>query len=277
MKAIGLAAVLAVAMLAPAAASAGPKFSELEQAVPSELVEADAIYQKMVEALGGDADAIKQVQDECGLGKTGDLGPRAKRCVRAHAETIASARKHAAEDRQALEDKLAQCGDNGDACSANLKRVSDERDAALAKAKSGDGEFGELEGICAKVNLSQYVGMCDPVAQNVRCVTDAKTPYSFTLTCVPKRVSVEVAKLVILPGGKLADAEFDPKPQKGTLTPSELPWQTAPQPMPKAKGTCSGFGGVMLCYVLPTAVTVAAGLLVADGLSDNFNLVTVRR
>lgn len=276
-KAHSLMAALAVSLVS-ATVFAGPKFEELERAIPADVVEADPIYTALVGALGGDAEAIKLVQAECGLATTGALATQTQRCLKNHAAAVSAARKHAAADRLAIEADLGGCNTARGECDVALADMTAERDEALARAGSGGGgeDYGELVGICAKVDLTQFVGTCDPVSQNARCVPDDGAPLGFTVSCVPKRVHGEVASLTIRPDGS-ADAQFNVTPQKGTLAPAALPWQVPPQPFPEAEGTCDGFGGVLLCYALPVAVVVVGGLLIADAASSDFNLVTIRR
>ncbi|MDO8621965.1 MAG: hypothetical protein Q7R80_01930 [bacterium] len=267
-----MAAVMAVALSVPAIAIAGPKFEELERAVPAGLTDAAAINAALIEALGADVAAIAAVQAECGIKplKKVYLGDNTKACITRHAETMARARKHAADDRAAIEAELGTCkAGSGDCVTA--------RDAATAAAAAAVAERDAL-----KLRLASGDAAATPGPVDLTAWVNRNCPPGFQgqwlsggeLECRPARVKPVLGRAVANASGTAAVASLTLEPPAGRegLAPILFP-----PPLPEPPGTCDGAGGALLCYVLPIAAGTLAVLFIADAASDDFNLVTVER
>lgn len=268
-----LAAVMAVA-LAPAVATAGPKFAELEGAVPADVMDAAAINTALVAALGGDKTAIKAVQTECGLkgaNVNGVLGPNTQRCLTNHAEVMARARKHAADDRAAIEADLAKCSASGgdcakarDAALAAAAAAAKERDALAAKAAAS----GDEDGPPGPVDMTLFAGQNCPPGFQGRWLKNGQ------FTCDKPRWGVSLERPTADPSGSAYGGVLKVAAPAGREGLGQFP---AHPPLPAPPGTCDGAGGKLLCYVLPIAAAGLATLFIVDAASDDFNLVTVER
>lgn len=286
-----MAAVFTAALSAPAVAIAGPKFEELERAVPAELKDAAAIYDALLKALGTDREAVRAVQREC-FGDaatrliTGVNGPSTQACIKDHAEVMARARAHAAADRAAIEAQLGTCtvgaGDcvtardaataAATAATAERDKLKAERDALDLRLRSGGDLYGDSD-LAPFADASAFGRANCPSGFQARWVAtdDGK---SGTLTCSEPVWKFTAGLGALDPSGTALTTLVELGFPKGRYAPAPIP---IPQPLPEPKGTCDGAGGVLLCYVLPISAAVVGGLLVADAASEDFNLVNVRR
>lgn len=267
-----LAAVMAVA-LAPAVATAGPKFAELERTVAPDVMDAAAINTALVAALDAQGkDAVKAVQAECGVKQTGTYaGPLTQRCLTNHAETMARARKHAADDRAAIEADLAKCSASGGDCArardealAAAAAAAKERDALAARAAAS----GDEDGPPGPVDMTLFAGQNCPPGFQGRWLKNGQ------FTCDKPRWGVSLERPTADPSGSAYGGVLKVAAPAGREGLGQFP---AHPPLPAPRGTCDGAGGALLCYVLPIAAATIGGLLIADAASDDFNLVNVRR
>ncbi|MDP3775085.1 MAG: hypothetical protein Q8Q85_12545, partial [Gemmatimonadales bacterium] len=268
-----LAAVMAVALSVPAVAIAGPKFEELERAVAPNVMDAGAIEAALVAALGTDLAAIAAVQAECGIKpqKKVVLGENTRSCITRHAETMARARKHAADDRAAIEAQLGTCTAGAGDCAT-------ARDAALAAAQAAAAErdalklrlstSGDEDGPPGPVDMTAFAERnCPPGFQGAWTA-------SGQFTCNKPRWGVQLERPSADPSGAAYAGVLKVTAPAGREGLGQFP---AAPPLPEPKGTCDGAGGKLLCYVLPIAAGTLAVLFIADAASDDFNLVTVER
>lgn len=285
-KSLTMAAVFTAALSAPAVAIAGPKFEELERAVPAELKDAAAIYDALLKALGTDGEAVKALQRECFGTRNPTLikgavvkGGSTEACIKDHAEAMARARAHAAADRAAIEAQLGTCtagaGDcvkARDAAAAAAAAAAAERDALKARLASGGDLYGDSD-LAPFADASAFGRQNCPPGFQARWVAsdDGK---SGTLTCSEPVWKFTAGLGALDPSGTAMTTPVDVGFPKGRYAPAPI---LVPPPPPEPKGTCDGTGGKLLCYVLPAAAVVIGGLLIVDAASDDFNLVTVRR
>ncbi len=278
-KSLTMAAVMMAALSVPAIAIAGPKFEELERAVAADVKDADAINAALLKALGTDRAAVRALQTEC-FGSanarliSGVLGGATQACIRDHADAMARARAHAAEDRKAIEASLATCtagsGDcvkARDAAAASAAAAVAERDALRARLASGGDLYGDSD-VRPIAKAQAYANAhCAPGSQP-RWINDS------TFVCTDPVFRVVRGECALDVSGGEMTCESSVEPPKGRE--GVVPFR-APPPLPEPKGTCDGAGGKLLCYVLPVTAAVIGGLLIADAASEDFNLVSVRR
>lgn len=292
-KSLTMAAVFTAALSAPAVAIAGPKFEELERAVPAELKDAAAIYDALLKALGTDVEAVKALQRECFGNKNPTLikgalvkGGSTDACIRDHADAMARARAHAAEDRAAIEADLGKCTAGAGDCvkardaaaaaaaaaAAERDKLKAERDALDLRLRSGGDLYGDSD-LAPFADASAFGRQnCPPGFQARWVATDDGK--SGTLTCSEPVWKFTAGLGALDPSGTAMTTPVDVGFPKGRYAPAPI---LVPPPPPEPKGTCDGAGGKLLCYVLPAAAAVVAGLIVADVASDDFDLITVER
>lgn len=285
-KSLTMAAVFTAALSAPAVAIAGPKFEELERAVPAELKDAGAITDALVKALGTDREAVRALQRECFGTKNPTLlsgalvrGGSTEACIKDHAEAMARARAHAAADRAAIEASLGTCtagaGDcvkARDAAAAERDKLKAERDALDLRLRSGGDLYGDSD-LAPFADASAFGRQnCPPGFQARWVATDDGK--SGTLTCSEPVWKFKAGLGALDPSGTAMTTPVELGFPKGRYAPAPI---LVPPPPPEPKGTCDGAGGVLLCYVLPIAAGTVAVLLVADAASDDFDLITVER
>lgn len=279
-----MAAVLTAALSVPATAFAGPKFEELERTVAADVTDADAINAALLQALGTDRESVRAVQREC-FGDaatrliTGVNGTSTQACIKDHAEAMARARAHAAEDRARIEAELGTCKTDGTDCAtardtavAAAAAAVAEREALQARLASGGDLYGDST-VDPFADASAFGRANCPSGFQARWVAtdDGK---SGTLTCSEPVWKFTAGLGALDPSGTAMTTPVEVGFPKGRYAPAPIP---IPQPLPEPKGTCDGAGGVLLCYVAPVAVAVIGGLLIADAASEDFNLISVRR
>lgn len=292
-KSLTMAAVFTAALSAPAVAIAGPKFEELERAVPAELKDADAIADALVKALGTDREAVRALQRECFGIKNPTLlsgalvrGGSTEACIKDHAEAMARARAHAAADRAAIEASLGTCTKGAGDCAtardaaaaaataaaAERDKLKAERDALDLRLRSGGELYGDSD-LAPFADASAFGRQNCPPGFQARWVAsdDGK---SGTLTCSEPVWRFTAGLGALDPSGTAMTTPVEVGFPKGRYAPAPI---LVPPPPPEPKGTCDGAGGKLLCYVLPVTAAVIGGLLIADAASEDFNLISVRR
>ncbi|MBI4434451.1 hypothetical protein HY635_01355 [Candidatus Uhrbacteria bacterium] len=283
-RSLTMAAVFAALVSVPSIALAGPKFEELERAVAADVMDADAINAALLKALGTDRAAVRAVQTECfGTANpkliSGVLGGSTQSCIRDHADAMARARKHAADDRAAIDKELGTCKVGATDCATardaaaaaaaaaavERDRLKAERDALAARVAAGGSDEDSPPG---PLDMSAYVASHCPPGFQGRWLKNGQ------FSCTEPRWTVAQGRPTADPSGTSFTGGLTVTAPPGREGLGQFP---VPPPPPEPRATCDGAGGKLLCYVLPVAAAVVGGLLIADAASEDFNLVNVRR